>query len=114
MRRAELCGIDPADVEPGPSRPVAVWIPGEGRSEKERLTLPPQTARALAAWIELRGDRPGPLVHRLDGVDGEPGRLSGESVRRIVRRLGEAAGLSRPVRPHGLRHSAATSALDAG
>ena len=44
----------------------------------------------------------------------EPGRLSGESVRRIVARLGEAAGLARPLRPHGLRHSAATSALDAG
>jgi integrase/recombinase XerC len=114
LRRAERCGIDRAVVEPGPAGPAAVWIRGKGRAERERLTLPGPTARALAAWIEARGDRPGPLVHRLDGVGGEPGRLSGESVRRIVRRLGEAAGLSRPIRPHGLRHSAATSALDAG
>jgi integrase/recombinase XerC len=76
------------------------------------LTPPCPTARELAAWLEARGDRPRPLVHRLDSA--EPGRLSGESVRRIVRRLGEAAGLSRPVRPHGLRHAAATAALDAG
>jgi integrase/recombinase XerC len=129
LRRAELCGIDLADVEPGPAGPVAVWIRGKGRSEKERLTLPGPTARALADWIELRGDRHGPLVHRLDrsirraeplGASTEPSteeiltRMSGESVRRIARRLGQAAGLARPLRPHGLRHSAATSALDSG
>jgi integrase/recombinase XerC len=114
LRRAELCGIDLVDVESGPAGPAAVWIRGKGRSEKERLTLPGPTAAALGAWLEARGDRPGPLVHRLDGTEAQPGRLSGECVRRIVRRLGEAAGLARPLRPHGLRHSAATSALDAG
>jgi integrase/recombinase XerC len=114
LRRAELCGIDLADVEPGPAGPAAVWVRGKGRSEKERLTLPGPTAAALAAWLQARGDQAGPLVHRLDGTEAEPGRLSGESVRRIIRRLGRAAGLSSPLRPHGLRHSAATAALDAG
>ncbi|HZW32116.1 MAG TPA: tyrosine-type recombinase/integrase [Isosphaeraceae bacterium] len=112
LRRAELCAIDLADVEPGPAGPAAVWVRGKGRAEKERLTLPGPTAAAVAGWLQARGDRPGPLVHRLDGP--EPGRLSGECVRLIVRRLGDAAGLGRPLRPHGLRHAAATSALDAG
>jgi integrase/recombinase XerC len=112
LRRGELAALDWADVEPGPAGPAAVWIRGKGRSERQRLTLPVPTAAALAAWIEARGDRPGPLVHRLDGA--EPGRLSGESIRRVVRRLGMAAGLARPLRPHGLRHSAATAALDSG
>src|SRR5690242_13025775 len=44
----------------------------ERRAEKERLTLPGPTARALSEWIEARGDRLGPLVHRLDGVEHEP------------------------------------------
>ncbi|HZW32981.1 MAG TPA: tyrosine-type recombinase/integrase [Isosphaeraceae bacterium] len=115
LRRGELCTLDLADVEVGPAGPVAVWVRGKGRSEQERITLPEATAAALAAWIAIRGDRPGPLVHRLDGVEPDPAtRLSGESVRRIIRRLGRAAGLSRPLRPHGLRHSAATAALDAG
>src|SRR5207249_3315435 len=116
LRRAELTGIDwPRDVEAGPDgRPAALWVRGKGKSERARLSLPPPTAQALAAWLELRGDWPGPLAHRLDGTKVEPGRLSGESIRRVVRRLGEAAGLARPLRPHGLRHSAATSALDAG
>jgi len=79
------------------------------------MTLPDQTAAALVEWTEARGDEPGPFFHRLDGRPLDPDvRLSGESVRRIVRRLGKAAGLPRDVRPHGLRHSAATSALDAG
>ncbi len=123
LRRAELCNLDRADVEAGPGgtplagsgRPAAIWIRGKGRTEKERMTLPDQTAAALVEWIEARGNEPGPLFHRLDGRPLDPDvRLSGESVRRIVRRLGKAAGLPRDVRPHGLRHSAATSALDAG
>jgi integrase/recombinase XerC len=115
LRRGELCALELADVEAGPAGPVAVWILGKGRGEKERITLPEATAAALAAWLAVRGDRPGPVVHRLDGVETDPAtRLSGESVRRIIGRLGRAAGLSRPLRPHGLRHSAATTALDAG
>jgi len=130
LRRAELCNLDLADVEAGPGgfptvpvgarptgsgRPVAVWIRGKGRTEKERMTLPDQTAAALVEWIEARGNEPGPFFHRLDGPKPAPDvRLSGESIRRIVRRLGKSAGLPRDVRPHGLRHSAATSALDAG
>ena len=96
-------------------RPAAIWIRGKGRTEKERMTLPDQTAAALVEWIEARGNESGSLFHRLDGPKPAPDvRLSGESVRRIVRGLGKAAGLPRDVRPHGLRHSAATSALDAG
>src|SRR5262249_42371558 len=97
LRRGELVGSELADLEPGPAGPAAVWIRGKGRSEKERLTVPPPTARALQEWIAARGDHPGPLVHRLDGVRPEEHRrLSGESIRRIVRRLGEAAGITRP------------------
>jgi len=123
LRRAELCYLDRSDIEAGPGgtqsagsgRPVAIWIRGKGRTEKERMTLPDQTAAALVEWIEARGDEPGPFFDRLDGPKPAPDvRLSGESVRRIVRLLGKSAGLPRDVRPHGLRHSAAKSALDAG
>jgi site-specific recombinase XerC len=105
LRRAELCDLDRADVEAGADgRPAAIWIRGKGRTEKERMTLPDPTAAALVQWTEVRGDEPGPFFHRLDGRPLHPDvRLSGESVRRIVRRLGKAAGLPRDVRPHGLR-----------
>ena len=107
LRRAELCYLDRTDIEAGPDGgPAAIWIRGKGRTEKERMTLPDQTAAALVEWIEARGNEPGPFFHRLDGPKPAPDvRLSGESVRRIVRRLGKAAGLPRDVRPHGLRHA---------
>jgi integrase/recombinase XerC len=116
LRRAELCNLDQADVEAGlDGCPAALWTRGNGHTEKLRVTLPDQTATALVEWVWSRGDGPGPLFHRLDGPQPDPTvRLSGESVRRIVRRLGKVAGLPREVRPHGLRHAAATSALDAG
>jgi integrase/recombinase XerC len=41
-------------------------------------------------------------------------RPSGESAPWIVARLGGAAKVGRAVRPHGLRHAAITTALDAG
>jgi integrase/recombinase XerC len=112
LRRGEAVALDLADVEPGGDEP-AVTITGKGRSERQRLTINRPTAEALAAWIAVRGAWPGPLFVALDPGAGR-GRLTGEAVRRIVRALGRRAGLARPVRPHGLRHAAITTALDLG
>ncbi len=115
LRRAELCGLDLADVEPGQEGlPAAVWIVGKGHREKQRITVPPATAGLLDAWIEARGVLPGPLFQRTDRKDVDPdARITGETVRLIVTRLSAMAGVKR-VRPHGLRHAAATTALDEG
>ena len=40
-------------------------------------------------------------------------RLSSSGLARIVRESGRAAGVQKPVRPHGLRHAAITGALEA-
>ena len=51
----------------------------------------------------------GPLFANLDrGHHGE--RLTGAGLYRMVRELGEVAGIR--VRPHGLRHAAITEALE--
>jgi len=112
LRRGELVGLDLADLELG-ADPPAVTILGKGRAERERLTINAPTARALAAWVEARGSKPGPAFVPLDPGAGL-GRLTGEAVRRVVRGLGRRAGLARPARPHGLRHAAVTRALDLG
>ena len=86
---------------------------GIGRSSGS--PCPAATAAALAAWIAARGDHAGPLFHRLDGRDPEPG---GPPLRRVgaAGRPGHGRGakVGRAVRPHGLRHAAITAALDAG
>ena len=96
----------------------------EGRGERERLTLPTRTAAALAAWIILPGDKPGPLFVALDPGTGRLGRggrpraaferLTGEGMACILASLAERANISARVRPHGLRHTAITALLDTG
>ena len=110
LRRGEAAGLDLADVELGGERQT-VAILGKGRTEKEPLTISPTTARALAEWIQSRGDAPGALFTRLDrGGSGE--RLGADSILRMLGALSEAASLDKNVRPHGLRHYAITKALD--
>lgn len=109
LRRFEAGQLDLAhvDLERG-----VVSVLRKKRKEREQLTLPAPTRAVLADWIAARGTAPGPLFFRLDHDADASRHLGGESIRRIVMRLGKAAGLARPVRPHGLRHQAITHALD--
>jgi integrase/recombinase XerC len=107
LRRSEVVTLDIGDLDL-PAGTVAVL--GKGRTQRSVLTIPEPTMVALRAWVETRGDEPGPLFTNLDRA-GKGHRLTGTSLYRIVRRLGEQVGLK--VRPHGLRHSAITEACKA-
>ena len=88
-----------------------VSVLGKGHTDRESLTLPEPTRRALADWLAIRGTEPGPLFTNLDRARKGTGRLTGAGIWAIVTALGEATGQT--VRPHGLRHAAITTALDA-
>lgn len=106
LRRGEVVALHRADLDFDAG---TLAVLGKGRTGKVPLTLPDPTQDALRAWLETRGDDPGPLFVNLSrGKRG--GRLSSTSVYRLVRRLGTDVGVT--VRPHGLRHSAITAALD--
>jgi integrase/recombinase XerC len=109
LRRGELVGLDLADVKQG-GRTIAVV--GKGESDPVSLTLPDETRAALAKWIERRGNVSGPLFTRRGKATVRADRLTGTAVFLIVRDLGRKAGLSEDTRPHGLRHSAITCALE--
>jgi integrase/recombinase XerC len=110
LRRGEIEGLDigHVDLESG-----TLSVLGKGRTEREPMTLPLNTKQALAAWLSMRGasDSKAPLFIALDRAShGE--RLSGSGVYHIVcAQLGARAGIK--ARPHGLRHTAITAALDA-
>jgi integrase/recombinase XerC len=106
LRRAEVTGVDRADVDLTASR---LAVLGKGRTQKTSISLPEPTRQALAAWVAVRGDAPGPLFIGLSRSC-LGGRLSGTAVYEIVRRLGNRAGIR--ATPHGLRHAAITEALD--
>jgi integrase/recombinase XerC len=107
LRREEAVRLDLKDVDLVEG---FVLVTGKGKKEPVRLTLPTETRTCLAAWIEARGDAPGPLFTSFDRAGKGSGRLTGTAVYQIVRGLGLRAGIT--VRPHGLRHAAITLALD--
>jgi integrase/recombinase XerC len=109
LRRAEVASLDVEDVDL-PRATVAVI--GKRRTMKALLSLAPTTKAALADWLRIRGDEPGPLFVNFDHSDkGETRRLTGTSIYRIVRARGQVAGVK--VAPHGLRHTAITEACKA-
>jgi len=110
LRRAEAIALDLADVDLDGG---TVSITGKGRSEPIKLTLPPPVKRDLASWLGERGPEPGPVFIRLDRAAKDLGRLNGRTVAKLVLGLSQRAGLSRPAKPHGLRHQGITAALDA-
>ena len=108
LRRAEVVALDLDDLD---ASTATLKVSGKGRrGEKEVVTIPTPTLRAVARWVALRGSAPGPLLLNLDRRTAG-GRLTGGGVYAILARLGEGIGVE--VRPHGLRHAAITSALDA-
>lgn len=117
LRQGEVIGLDLVDVDrDSRGNPTALWIRGKGKVDRERITLPGGVARALAAWLAARGDAPGPLVTVLDRRHRKAlqlARLSPRGIEKVLARLGALAGVGH-VRPHGLRHSAITQALDEG
>ena len=105
LRVSELAGLDLDDVDPDAS---TVRVLGKGR--KERIVpFGEAAARALEAYRAERGDTPGPLFQNRRG-----GRLGVRSLHTIVRTRARAAGITRRLSPHTLRHTFATHLLDAG
>ena len=71
------------------------------------VPLAPRTARAIDLAIGERSE--GPVFVAPDGQ-----RLDRHGAARIVHRATRRAGITKPVRPHTLRHAFITAALDAG
>jgi integrase/recombinase XerC len=119
LRRGEVARLDfPIDLD---AKNRKLWVLGKGRTQKEKVHLPEETAKALGKWIQVREilrnrdglSQTGPLFTSFDSSKKgqSEGRLDGSSIYRIVRKYGELAGAGH-VRPHGIRHTAITEALD--
>ena len=105
VRVSELAGLDLEDVD-RTERTVRVL----GKGGKERIVpYGGAAARALEAWLGERGEAGDALFTNARG-----GRLTVRSVHTIVRRSARAAGITRKVSPHTLRHTFATHLLEGG
>jgi integrase/recombinase XerC len=105
LRRGSVVSLDLADVDLAEKR---IWVKLKRHSDKKAKELPDVTTQALVRWIMIRGSEDGPLFTNFDHA-GKGRRLTGTSIYRIVRKLGEEISIQ--TRPHGIRHTAITEAV---
>lgn len=105
LRRGEVQSLDLEHVDLAAGR---LLVLGKGTRERTAVDLAPATAAALRAWISARGAAAGPLFTR----DGSDDRIALGGINVVLARVGAAAGVA-GLHPHGLRHTAITTALDA-
>jgi integrase/recombinase XerC len=112
LRRGELSLANISDFDPGEK---TISIIGKGSDgEKQKISLPTQSAIALGEWLTARGDEDlgAPLFMAVDNANYGK-RLSGNGIYTTVERLCIQAGIPKKMSPHRIRHSAITAALDA-
>jgi integrase/recombinase XerC len=105
LRVSELASLDMDAVD---RERRTVQVVGKGR--KERIVpYGAAAAQALDTYLGPRANARGAVFTNARG-----GRLGVRSIRAIVGRAAAAAGVTRRVTPHTLRHTFATHLLDAG
>jgi integrase/recombinase XerC len=105
LRVSELASLDLETVD---RETRTVRVLGKGRKER-MVPYGGAAAQALDAYLGARATTRGPVF-----VSARGARLGVRSIRTIVRRAAGAAGVTRRVTPHTLRHTFATHLLDAG
>ena len=109
LRVSELCGVNLEDVSTQRGHRV-VRLRRKGGEEQDQAVAPP-AAGAVDAYLAARGDAAtsGPLF-----VDERGRRLSRYQVEWIVEACARAAGITKRISPHSLRHACTTLLLDQG
>lgn len=110
LRRGEVVGLN---VEHVSDRGISIL--GKGRTEREILKLPPVTRAAMNGWLAIHpGNARGALFVSLDPATGGlvHERLTGHGIYAILSAWSTHID-KKNIRPHGIRHTAITTYLEA-
>ena len=100
LRVAEVASLNLADFS---GEKIAVRR--KGHLQTIQMSVPEQTAKAIQSWLSFRGYDAGPLFVSFDRAGKGDGRLTTRSIGRITQ---AKVGCN----PHGLRHTAITTAIE--
>ncbi|MEO5335951.1 MAG: tyrosine-type recombinase/integrase [Magnetospirillum sp. WYHS-4] len=109
MRVGELTALHLSDID---LEDGTIRIIGKGNRERRAFLVEEPTRRLLRAYVAAR-PATGPLGERLFLTSGGA-TATPQTVRILLRRAAEDAGLTRRITPHMLRHTAATHLIEAG
>lgn len=117
LRSHEVLGLDVDHLDLRKNR---LAVTGKGTLEPRWLTVPPGAKSDLLAWLEARGDllagwgitaAIAPVFFSFHHAH-KTARLGKTGLWYLLRMLGARAGGLGAVRPHGIRHTAATTVLE--
>lgn len=111
LRRNEVASCNVGDFD---ADNCTLSILGKGRgSQKELVTLSPAVVTAIKNWLALSGGAfDDPLFSSVSN-NKLGSRLTGSAIYELVSETAKAAGITKKMSPHRMRHSAITAALDA-
>jgi len=117
LRRGEVVGLRACDVQLDRDGGPTVLALRKGFRERQPVLIGYKAAQALRCWLDCREAPDGAVpvfVAVGRGQRGQDRPLTGEAVRQILARRAKQAGIKSAVRPHGLRHSAASQVARRG
>jgi site-specific recombinase XerD len=105
LRVSEVCSRDVANLSHQRGHRVLTVLRKGG--EEQDMVLAPPAAAAVDAYLATRTDQTNALF-----LDDEGERIDRHQVAYIVETAARAAGLTKKISPHSLRHACATMLLD--
>jgi len=111
LRRSEAVSVGRKDYQ----QDAGDLVIRHGKGRKDRLIpVGPGSREAIAAWLAVRGNEPGPLLLAVDKHGHIRHRaITSQAVWKALEKRVQQAGLS-DISPHDLRRTFASALLDAG
>jgi integrase/recombinase XerC len=112
LRRSEVSKANIGDFDPV-AKTLRIYGKGRGNNS-EIISLGSGTVTAIEAWLEARGEVATDKALFCSVNPGyQDGRLCTQSIYTVVKERCQAAGISKVMSPHRIRHSSITAALEA-